>query len=330
LIKLVDVGLPPRPRVPITTWQPEPGDIAGWLPRRSATIHKYSAGAVLALAGSPHFVGAPILCTAGALRTGAGYVTLAGQQETLAVLATRLLEVTMLTLPADNADALKHLNEVASRYTALLIGPGLGRSDSTTRLVLDALSGAVSGPKSAVVDADGLYALSVTKDWWKMVTLPLVLTPHTGEMARLTGLATHAIESDRLNVAASYAQTWQHVVVLKGAPTIVAAPDGQLSIVGTGNPLLATAGTGDVLSGIISALLAGGAPPFDAARAGVYLHGLAADLAIPRFGDRGMVAGDLLELIPQAIKRVLSVSPDLAHFRSSILDETKLATEGST
>ncbi|MDB5075104.1 MAG: epimerase / dehydratase, partial [Chloroflexi bacterium] len=223
-ITLVDIGLPQLPRVPVSTWQPDGSDIARWLPERSATVHKFSAGAVLALAGSPHFVGAPILSTSGALRAGAGYVTLAGQQETLAILATRLLEVTMLTLPSDRADAVKRLNDVASRYSALLVGPGLGRSDGTTHLVMDVLSGAVTGPQNALVDADALFALSATPDWWKKVTLPLVLTPHTGEMARLTGLDAHAIENDRLSVVESYARTWQQVVALKGAPTIVATP----------------------------------------------------------------------------------------------------------
>jgi NAD(P)H-hydrate epimerase len=174
-------------------------------------------------------------------------------------------------------------------------------------LALAVLSGALpkDGPRAAVVDADALYALSQTTDWASGVVLPLVLTPHSGEMARLIGGSTAEVEADRISVAAHWAKRWGQTLVLKGAPTIVASPDGQISVNPTGNPLLATAGTGDVLAGVIAGLLSGGAAPFDAARAGVYIHGLAADLAVPIYGDRGMLAGDLMPFLPEAIKRIL-------------------------
>jgi NAD(P)H-hydrate epimerase len=172
-------------------------------------------------------------------------------------------------------------------------------------LALDVLFN-LTGPRGAVVDADALYALSTVPSWWERLKLPLVLTPHTGEMARLCGLTVDQIEADRFVVAATWARHWGQVLVLKGAPTVVAAPNGELSLNPTGNQLLATAGTGDVLAGVIAAFLAGGADPFTAARAGVYIHGLAADLAIETFGDRGMLAGDLLPLIPRAIQAVLA------------------------
>ncbi len=307
-IHLIDVGLPLVPRVPVTTWAPDDCDVAGWLPKRLATAHKFSVGSVLALAGSPRFVGAPILCTAAAFRAGAGYVTLAAQQETLHVLAARLLETTMHPLPADAGAATSEFQDTARRYSALLVGPGLGRSEATQALIRQVLNATLTGPKAAVVDADALYALSHVSDWWANVSLPLVLTPHSGEMARLTGMDTGGIEADRLAVAVKFARLWRQVVVLKGAPTIVASPEGEISINQTGNALLATAGTGDVLSGVIAALLAGGSSPYDAARAGVHIHGKAADIATDRFGDRGMVAGDLLELLPEAIKEVLKVA----------------------
>jgi len=302
----VDLGLPRSPAVPVITHMPEATDVAGWLPRRLPTSHKYTAGAVMALAGSPHYTGAPVLCSLAALRAGAGYVTLALREAARATLASLLVEPTMLVIPDAPEAAIAHLRESAGRYQALLIGPGLGREPDTITLVRALLSEPPAGPRAAVVDADALYALSQTPNWWEQAALPLILTPHSGEMARLTGLSAADIERNRLEVAAAWAKTWGQVLVLKGAPTIVAAPEGELSINPTGNPLLATAGTGDVLSGIIAAFLAGGTAPFEAARAAVYLHGLAADLAVATYGDRGMLAGDLLPLIPQAIKEVLA------------------------
>jgi hydroxyethylthiazole kinase-like uncharacterized protein yjeF len=308
-IRVIDIGLPAPPAVDVATVQPEAGDVAAWLPKRVPTVQKYSAGAVLALAGSPHYVGAPILACTSAMRAGAGYVTLASPDTAIPALASRLLEPTMLPLPTQDGnlrpDALDQLREAAGRYRALLVGPGLGRQNATMDLVLRVLAGSLQGPASAVVDADGLFALAQHPDWAERVAIPIVLTPHSGEMARLTGLSSSAIEADRLTVAQEWARRWRQVLVLKGAPTIVASPDGSLSVNPTGNALLATAGTGDVLSGVIAAFLAGGAAPFDAARAAVYIHGLAADLAAPAYGDRGMVAGDLLDLLPRAIHQVL-------------------------
>ena len=150
------------------------------------------------------------------------------------------------------------LGDAAMRYGALLIGPGLGRSEEAGRLVLDVLARPPHGPRAAVVDADALYALSASPDWWSSVALPVVVTPHAGEMARLTGLASEQVEHHRLDIASAYAAQWGQVVLLKGAPTITASPDGRLAINPTGNPLLATAGSGDVLTGAIAALLAGG------------------------------------------------------------------------
>ncbi|HEY8284224.1 MAG TPA: NAD(P)H-hydrate dehydratase [Chloroflexota bacterium] len=305
-VLLVDIGLPNTPIVPVVACLPEGSDVAGWLPVRSPTTHKYTAGAVLALAGSPLYAGAPVLCTTAVLRAGAGYVTLAVREASRAAMAALLIEPTMLVVPDAPRTAVAHIREAAGRYQALLIGPGLGREPDTVFLVRSLLSEPLSGPRAAVVDADGLFALSQAPNWWEQAPLPLVLTPHTGEMARLTGLSGADIERNRLEVAATWTKTWGQVLVLKGAPTIVAAPTGELTINPTGNPLLATAGTGDVLSGIIAAFLAGGCAPFNAARAAVYLHGLAADLAVETYGERGMLAGDLLSLIPQAIKVVLA------------------------
>ncbi len=304
-VRLVDVGLPLVPAVRVSAWQPEPADVAGCLPRRTSDSNKYRAGAVLAVAGSREYVGAPILAATAAMRAGAGYVTLAAREDVVQRLATRLLETTMLVLPPDTTGALGALAEAAGRYHALLVGPGLGRTGDAIRLVLDLLARPPHGPRAAVVDADALFALSSEPGWWSSVRLPLVLTPHAGEMARLTGLKAEQVDERRLELAAEWAETWKQVVLLKGSPTIVASPDGRIAINPTGNPLLATAGSGDVLTGVIAALLAGGVAPFEAAMCGAYLHGLAADLAVPEFGDRGLLAGDLFDYLPRAVVHVV-------------------------
>lgn len=310
-IRVVDIGLPDPPAIAVAAWMPDHRDVAQWIPRRQPTVQKYSAGAVLALAGSPRYVGAPVLACSAALRAGAGYVTLATTEDALPWIASHLVETTFAALPSHGdagpgPDALARLQEVAGRYHALLVGPGLGRAERVSRLVLDVLGGSLTGPRAAVVDADALFALSNTPDWPARIKLPIVLTPHTGELGRLINMDSRQIEADRFAVSARCAREWGQVLVLKGGPTIVAAPDGAIAVNPTGNALLATAGTGDVLSGVIAALLAGGATPWDAARAGVYLHGLAADLAVEQYGDRGMVAGDLIALLPDAIQSVLS------------------------
>ena len=309
-IRVIDIGLPDPPAVEVAVTQPDQQDIMQLLPHRAPTVQKYSAGAVLALAGSPHYVGAPVLACTAAMRSGAGYVTLASTEDALPWIASHLVETTLAPLPSHGADgpgpdALPRLQELSNRYQTLLVGPGLGRATRVIDLVQQVLGGLLSGPRAAVVDADALYALSTSDRWPSAVRIPCVLTPHTGEMSRLTGLPAKDIEADRFAVATTYAQQWHHVVVLKGAPTIVASPNGALSVSPTGNALLATAGTGDVLSGIVAAFLAGGAEPYDAARAAVYVHGMAADLATARFGDRGMVAGDLLALLPEVIRTLL-------------------------
>jgi hydroxyethylthiazole kinase-like uncharacterized protein yjeF len=304
-LTLIDIGLPNPPAVHVTAHAPAVNDIADLLPRRPRAAHKYSVGAVLALAGSPSYVGAPLLCANGALRAGAGYVTLAIHEAARSAMAARLLEPTMLIMPDDLEGAEGFLRDHAGRYQAFVIGPGLGRDPKTVALVRSVVSNPPQGPRAAVVDADALYALGETEHWWEKVGLPIVLTPHSGEMSRLCGLKRDEIEHDRAAIAQEWAKRWGQVLVLKGASTVIAAPGGEVRINPTGNPLLATAGTGDVLSGVIAAFLAGGMPPFDAACAAVYVHGLAADLAVDAYGDRGMLAGDLVEFIPRAIKRIL-------------------------
>jgi NAD(P)H-hydrate epimerase len=155
-----------------------------------------------------------------------------------------------------------------------------------------------------VIDADGLNALAQAEDWWSCLPENTILTPHPGEMSRLTGLDTQVVTDDRVGMAIEYAGKWGHIVVLKGAFTVIAAPDGHAAVLPFANPALATAGTGDVLAGAIAGLLAQGMAPFDAATCGAYLHGLAGQIAAEQTGIAGMLASDLLQEIPKAMIRV--------------------------
>jgi NAD(P)H-hydrate epimerase len=195
---------------------------------------------------------------------------------------------------------------ICRQASACVIGPGMGRDYSTRRLIVDLIP-QLRNP--AVVDADGLNAIADQRGRfaaWRARPAPpqLVLTPHPAEMSRLTGMTTEAIEADREAIAKKFATEWAQVIVLKGANTVIAAPDGRVSINPHRNPALATAGTGDVLAGIIGGLLAQGLDPFTAAVTGTFLHGAAAEEASARIGDTGMLASDLLPAIPAVIRRL--------------------------
>ncbi|HQG45318.1 MAG TPA: NAD(P)H-hydrate dehydratase, partial [bacterium] len=187
----------------------------------------------------------------------------------------------------------------AAARTALAVGPGLGQHPSTAALVHRLLR---EMRQPMVLDADGLTLCADTPELLQTYAGALILTPHPGELSRLTGLAISAILADPLAAAGAWAKKFGHILVLKGNPTIIAAPDGALFLNATGNPGMATAGSGDVLTGVIAGLLAQGLSPLDAALCGVWLHGAAGDLARDRKGEMGMIAGDLLETLPTAIQ----------------------------
>jgi NAD(P)H-hydrate epimerase len=191
------------------------------------------------------------------------------------------------------------------KASSLIFGPGMGHSDATVQAAREFMRviGEL-GNKPAVIDADGLNALSDIDTWWS-VDAPIVLTPHPGEMSRLTGMSIPDIQRDRLEIARRFATKWRKVVVLKGAATVVAAPSGEVSINSTGGPNLATAGTGDVLSGTIGGLLAQGLAPKEAAIVGVYVHGFAGDILRETHGDAGTIASDLWTALPVARRAIL-------------------------
>jgi len=278
------------------------------LPYRSPYSHKGSFGKALVVAGSANYIGAAYLACSGAMRVGAGLVTLAAGRSLREVIASRLAEATYLPLiesPSGTVypDAYKTILEAAPDYNAVLIGCGLGQKPTTKELTLKTIF-RLQDSQKVVLDADALNHLSTVKEWWKRILFDAVLTPHPGEMARLCMLTTEDVQANRFELAQQKAAEWNKTIVLKGANTVIAAPDGRLLINPSANAGLASAGTGDVLAGAISGLLAQGMNLFDGATLGVYLHSQAGEKVRQRLGDAGMIASDLLLELPLVIKEM--------------------------
>ncbi len=279
------------------------------LPGRPLEANKGSFGRVLIAAGSINYIGAAYLACSGAIRVGAGLVTLATPTSLQPILASKLTEVTYLPLPESQRGivspaAAKLIHQQLDQYDVLLLGCGLGQSQSAIRFIgTTLLRGKVTLPP-LVLDADALNTLAKIPDWWQQLTSDAILTPHPGEMARLTEVSVDEVQSDRQGMAKRVAIDWQKTIVLKGAYTVIVAPDGQSRISPVANPGLASAGTGDILSGVIAGLLAQGLSLFDAAALGVYLHGEAGEMVKAKLGDAGMIATDLLPALPQVIKQL--------------------------
>ena len=308
-IRIVDIGIPvsyvEKIESGISLLTPEQARRV--LPRRTPSAHKGSFGHAGIIAGSTGKTGAAALAASAALRIGTGLVTVATAASVNDVLEAKLLEAMTVSMPDTEArtlssDALERLVVFANERSAVAIGPGLTTHPDTVNLVR-MLIGRLEHP--AVLDADALNALTGHTHLLSACKVPPILTPHPGEMARLDGLASAmAVNTDRLGTATRFAHAHGVIVVLKGARTIVARPDGRAAICSTGNPGMATGGTGDALTGIIVGLLAQRLAPWDAACAGTYIHGLAGDLAAARFGQAGMTAGDLVDRIPDAFAQV--------------------------
>ena len=279
------------------------------IPPRAPDSHKGTFGSVLVAAGSAWYRGAASLAVEGALRTGAGIVTLASVEPVLAAVAARLPECCLCPCMegAQGGISPRSLPDIVrQKATTLLVGPGLGytaqsaaRAAETRELVEKLLPGFVG---NVVLDADGLNAAASLLNAGRLFPHPvgeLVVTPHPGEMSRLTGLSASALAADRAGLACRFAREWDAVVVLKGAGTIVAAPDGRCAFNTTGNPGLARGGSGDVLAGMLAALLACGLSGYDAACCAVWLHGAAADRAAAVRGEAGMLPHDLFAPLGQ-------------------------------
>lgn len=276
------------------------------LPQRPQSANKGTFGKVMAVAGSINYVGAAYLACSGAMRAGAGLVTLATPSGLQSILAVKMNEATYLPLPESvkgfiSEDASSTVIGALNDYDALLIGCGLGQQETTAAFIRSVLFGKKPA-MPIIIDADALNVLAKTADWSSSLFMDAILTPHPGEMSRLTGISIEEIQLDRINIAMRFAVEWRKTVVLKGAYTVIASADGRCRVSPFANPGLASAGTGDVLAGIIAGLAAQVLDNFNAACLGVWLHGEAGETVKSELGDTGMLAGDLLAVIPKVIK----------------------------
>ena len=311
---VADIGTYPALAGDVTLEVVTPEMVGGWRPQRPPCALKGTFGKALIVAGSANYTGAAYLAGAAATRAGAGLVTLALPAAIHTAVASQLAEATYLLLPHDQElgviapDAARVVSERRAGYEALLLGPGMGFTQATIGFMKNLLVDLAGQRCALVVDADGLNILSGMENWPEQLPAASILTPHPGEMARLMACSIAEVEADRVAVAQAQATAWNQVVLLKGAYTVVAAPDGRTAIEPFANPGLATAGSGDVLAGTIVALRAQGLGAFEAAATGAYLHGMAGELARRTHGAAGMVAGDVSAHLPEAWN-VIGLSP---------------------
>lgn len=317
-IELVDIGLPAPAVSAGSVVLPTTEDVRAWLPRRPADTHKRAVGSLLVIGGAPTFYGAPRLSASAALRAGAGLVTVAVLRSLVTSIAAALPEVTFLPLPEGEIGAgtrMAHIvREVLPRFDALLIGPGLGQEPPVHDFLAE-LFGLRGGPRPigfgerpaptgpqyhftgrAVIDADGLNWLARQPGWWtQLAGADLILTPHPGELARLLETDTSQITGDPWTVAREAAERFSQHVVLKYGHATLACPDGTLVVAPQVHPALATAGTGDVLAGLIAGLVAQGLPPREAVAAALVVGSDAMLRAVARRGTLGLVATDIVD-----------------------------------
>lgn len=320
-LEVVDIGFPKQvidaQKIKVN-WTTEK-DAAAWIPPRSPASYKGSYGRVLVVAGSTGMTGAAALASEAALRVGAGLVTLAIPQSLNTILEVKLSEVMTLPLPETEAGSLAESStstilEYAKKTKSLLaIGPGLSQHPETMTLVHQLVKENKEQGLGLrmVIDADGLNALAQATDLISLLGTEIVLTPHPGEMARLTNIPISTLESNRIGTAEKFANQYGVTLVLKGAPTVTSNPNGETWVNSTGNAGMATAGMGDVLTGIIAGLMAQNMSSETAAVLGVYLHGLAGDIAAEKLGMHGLIAGDVLQAVPQAISSLISNNDEL-------------------
>ncbi len=304
-LAVVDIGIPERVRQEAKLQRAliTPEWAGGLLFKRPRDSHKGDYGYLLLLAGSIGMTGAAALAARAALRAGCGLLTLGLPASLNGPLEAKLTETMTRPLPEEPegylaAEALEGLSDLMPKANMVALGPGLGVQASTARLVSRAL---LEIDKPLLLDADGINLLE--PQVLKEREAPTIITPHPGELSRLLGVEINEIQQRRLEFAESTARDYGVTVVLKGVPTIVSSPEGRTMINTTGNPGMATAGSGDVLTGIMAALLGQALPPLEAAAAAVFLHGLAGDLGSKELGEASLVAGDLISFLPEAIQK---------------------------
>lgn len=266
------------------------------LPEIDTDANKYTKGYAVIFAGSYTMAGAAMLCGKAALRSGAGIVRLVVPESIYPICATALPEA-VFTVYKDSENPFDKVE--LNKCSAVAIGCGMGQSESTKDTLIKLLT---KSTKPLLIDADGINVLSQHIDVLREKSCPVILTPHEGEMARLTGQSSEYIRANREKAATDFAKEYGVTLLLKGKDTVIASCDGKVMINPTGSNALATAGSGDVLSGIITAFLSGGADPFKAAVAGAYVHGLSGELAAKDLGNRSVIATDIIEYLPQILK----------------------------
>lgn len=275
------------------------------LPKRPIDANKGTFGKALIIAGSKNFPGAAILSVLACARLGAGLVTLATEKYVYEVVVPKIPFATFLDF--------SEIESNLDKYDVVLVGPGLGENNESGIMNYEFVTLLSKSNKRLVLDADALNTLSENSGWWENFKTDAILTPHPGEMSRLTGLSIEEIQNNREDTALEFAKKWNEqsssskkTIILKGAETVIATPEEEIFTATFANPLLATAGTGDVLAGIITGLLAQGLSLIDASIVGVYIHGLAGEKMKEKFGDSGIIATDLIEMIPQVMKDLKS------------------------
>jgi len=304
VLEIADIGIPSEVlRADVSLL--EAGDARGWLPFRPTDAHKRSSGVVLVIAGSARMTGAPQLIAQGALRAGAGLVTIAVPETILHVVQAGSVEPTFLGLPSTDGalseDAWDVLAPELERFDAVALGPGLSTAPAAAAL---ARRITMESRVPVVADADAVNAFAGRASELANRSAPGVITPHTGEFGRLFGIPAHEVLEDRLGFVRKAAAETGGVVLLKGPRTLVAAPGGDVTINSTGGPALATGGSGDVLTGVVAALVARGLSSWEAAAAGAFVHGMSGDIAGGRTGE-GSTASDIARAVPEAIASIL-------------------------
>lgn len=309
-LKIVDIGIPHELAENINIELIDDKWAKSNLPARPLGSHKGTFGKVMVIAGSSRYFGAPYLSCAAAYRAGAGLVTLASIKKVTELVGGKSIETTYLPLLESedgNIDvrALKIISDNLESCRSILIGPGIGASHETAGFIHYMITNAAFPGIPAVLDADALNLVAKDiQNWWHLLSSNTILTPHPAEFSRLSGLSVAAIQTDRIGKAKEFAARWNKVLVLKGAFTVIANREGYVMVSPWANPALATAGTGDVLAGLISGFLAQGVELFQSAALGVYVHGLAGEMVGEQLGKAGAIASDLLPQIPLAIKKI--------------------------
>ena len=308
-LEIIDIGIPRHliPEAAIKNYLLGPDELdMSLLDPRPAQSHKGDYGHLFVLAGSPGKTGAASMVCSGAMRIGAGLVTLGIPAGLNPILEAKLTEAMTAPLPDAGsgyltADAMERIYQLLEGKTALALGPGIS-TDAPVQEVIVKLIPETTLP--LVIDADGITALLSRLEILKQCKGSVILTPHPGEMARLAGITTQEVQTDRIGVAKSCAASYNAIVVLKGNRTVIATPDQEVYINPTGNPGMASGGTGDVLTGMIGGLLAQGLPPLEATKWGVYVHGLAGDMAAQAIGEIPLIASDIIDYLPDALAEV--------------------------